>query len=48
MLGLGCDLQPGLHHPQMTFNQNAIYTGMEILARTVLNTIKAYKTGELA
>lgn len=47
MLGLGCDLQPGLHHPKMTFNQNAIYAGIEILAKTVLNTIEAYKTGEL-
>lgn len=47
MLGLGCDLQPGLHHPQMNFNRKAIYAGIEILAKTVLNTIEAYKTGEL-
>ncbi|MBA9028173.1 M20 peptidase aminoacylase family protein [Peribacillus huizhouensis] len=43
MLGLGCDLQPGLHHPQMTFNHDCIYIGAEILARTVLQTIDAYE-----
>ncbi|WP_243292049.1 M20 peptidase aminoacylase family protein [Bacillus sp. FJAT-47783] len=48
MLGLGCDLQPGLHHPKMTFNRNAIYSGIEILTKAVLNTIEAYKMGELA
>jgi amidohydrolase len=40
MLGLGCDLQPGLHHPKMTFHKNAIYDGIEILAKTLLNTLK--------
>ncbi|MBB5173886.1 M20 peptidase aminoacylase family protein [Texcoconibacillus texcoconensis] len=38
MLGLGCDLKPGLHHPQMTFNQDALKNGVEILYRAVLNT----------
>ncbi|GIN84378.1 amidohydrolase AmhX [Heyndrickxia sporothermodurans] len=47
MLGLGCDLKPGLHHPNMTFNRNAIYAGIEILAKTVLNTFDAYEKGEL-
>ncbi|AZV42461.1 M20 peptidase aminoacylase family protein [Peribacillus asahii] len=46
MLGLGCDLQPGLHHPQMTFNHDAIYAGIEILARTLLHTFAAYERGE--
>jgi amidohydrolase len=35
MLGLGCDLSPGLHHPQMTFNRDSLLTGIEILVRTV-------------
>lgn len=48
MLGLGCGLQPGLHHPKMTFNHQALYSGIEILAKTMLNTIKAYEKGELA
>ncbi|SER66566.1 M20 peptidase aminoacylase family protein [Psychrobacillus sp. OK032] len=40
MLGLGCDLTPGLHHPNMTFNQECIFTGIEILARTIMNTFQ--------
>lgn len=39
MLGLGCGLQPGLHHPNMTFNREALITGVEILTRTVLNAV---------
>ncbi|UAC49597.1 M20 peptidase aminoacylase family protein [Bacillus aquiflavi] len=38
MLGLGCDLKPGLHHPKMTFDQTALYTGIEILAKTIIRT----------
>ena len=40
MLGLGCDLSPGLHHPNMTFNQDSILTGIEILARAVIETFE--------
>ncbi|AOV07469.1 M20 peptidase aminoacylase family protein [Sporosarcina ureilytica] len=40
MLGLGCDLSPGLHHPKMTFNHESIHTGIEILARTVSQTFE--------
>ena len=39
MLGLGCGLQPGLHHPNMTFNRDSLITGVEILTRTVLNAV---------
>ncbi|AFL69557.1 M20 peptidase aminoacylase family protein [Sulfurospirillum barnesii] len=38
--GLGCDLTPGLHHPQMAFNKNALEHGKDILmlaAQKVLN-----------
>lgn len=38
MLGLGCGLAPGLHHPKMTFNTEQLISGVEILTRTVLNT----------
>lgn len=38
MLGLGCDLQPGLHHPAMSFNKNDLLTGIEILATVLLET----------
>lgn len=35
MLGLGCDLQPGLHHPEMHFEQQYLLEGAEILTRAV-------------
>lgn len=40
MLGLGCGLTPGLHHPKMTFNTNQLVTGVEILTRAVLKTFE--------
>ncbi|RAK23071.1 amidohydrolase [Anoxybacillus vitaminiphilus] len=42
MLGLGCDLQPGLHHPQMTFRREDLLAGIEILARAVMETFENY------
>lgn len=36
MIGLGCDLQPGLHHPKMTFNHEAIIYGTQILTALLL------------
>ncbi|SHK93844.1 M20 peptidase aminoacylase family protein [Desulforamulus aeronauticus] len=35
MLGLGCNLQPGLHHPEMTFEEKYLIDGAEILARAL-------------
>jgi amidohydrolase len=43
MLGLGCDLSPGLHHPKMKFNEECIHTGSDILARVVLLTAQEVK-----
>ncbi|MET0785822.1 MAG: M20 peptidase aminoacylase family protein [Paenisporosarcina sp.] len=43
MLALGCDLSPGLHHPKMTFNEECIHTGSDILARVVLLTADKVK-----
>ncbi|WP_433746457.1 M20 peptidase aminoacylase family protein [Falsibacillus pallidus] len=40
MLGLGCDLQPGLHHPHMTFRKEAMFYGMDILSKAVLKTLQ--------
>jgi amidohydrolase len=40
MLGLGCGLRPGLHHPKMTFDRKALITGTEILTRTILTTFQ--------
>ncbi|MDR7078549.1 amidohydrolase [Neobacillus niacini] len=36
MIGVGADLQPGLHHPKMTFNKSALNIGARILAETLL------------
>ncbi len=43
MLGLGCDLKPGLHHPNMTFNKEALLTGIEILARVIILTFNKHE-----
>lgn len=32
MLGLGCAVTPGLHHPNMTFNTERLHEGAQILA----------------
>ncbi|WP_132745854.1 M20 peptidase aminoacylase family protein [Scopulibacillus darangshiensis] len=40
MLGLGCDLAPGLHHPQMTFDRDALFSGIQILTTAILNTLE--------
>lgn len=36
MIGVGADLQPGLHHPKMTFDKSALDLGARILAETLL------------
>ena len=40
MLALGCDLKPGLHHPAMTFDREAMLTGAAILTQAVLMTLQ--------
>ncbi|WP_318502505.1 amidohydrolase [Bacillus sp. T3] len=36
MIGLGCGLSPGLHHPEMTFHLDALLYGTKILTKTIL------------
>ncbi|SOC13342.1 amidohydrolase [Ureibacillus xyleni] len=36
MLGLGCGVAPGLHHPQMTFNQQQLPVGARIITKALL------------
>lgn len=43
MLGLGCGLTPGLHHPHMTFDREAMFSGINILATAVLKTLEKDK-----
>ncbi|ASN04413.1 M20 peptidase aminoacylase family protein [Virgibacillus necropolis] len=40
VLGLGCDLKPGLHHPNMSFDHKMLIPGVEILTNTVLKTLE--------
>lgn len=40
MLGLGCGLVPGLHHPHMTFNREQLIVGVDILTRAVLSALE--------
>lgn len=35
MIGIGADLTPGLHHPRMTFNRDALQAGTVLLADTL-------------
>lgn len=36
MIGLGCGLQPGLHHPDMSFNKEALIYGTQILTQLLI------------
>lgn len=36
MVGLGCDLHPGLHHPNMSFDKEALLDGIQILTEIIL------------
>ena len=37
MIGIGADLTPGLHHPKMSFNKEALMTGAKVLTTTLRN-----------
>ncbi|MDN4524031.1 M20 peptidase aminoacylase family protein [Fictibacillus fluitans] len=39
MLGLGCDLAPGLHHPNMTFDHQALEAGTGILINVIFKAL---------
>lgn len=40
MIGLGCDLKPGLHHPKMTFDREALFNGINVLTEIIHLTTK--------
>ncbi|HWK23513.1 MAG TPA: amidohydrolase [Ureibacillus sp.] len=40
MIGVGADLTPGLHHPKMTFNKDALIIGAKVLTTTLHNAAK--------
>ena len=39
-IGLGCDLTPGLHHPQMKFDVGSLINGVDILRHMVARVLK--------
>jgi amidohydrolase len=39
MLGLGCGVTPGLHHPFMTFNRQQLAVGVDILTKALVATL---------
>ncbi|MDQ0214105.1 amidohydrolase [Oikeobacillus pervagus] len=41
MLGLGADLTPGLHHPNMIFDHRAIPIGVKILSTAILKGLQS-------
>lgn len=43
MVGLGCGLSPGLHHPKMTFDHHTMHHGSDVLLDTIL---RASEKGE--
>lgn len=40
MIGVGANLAPGLHHPKMTFDQRALFDGINVLTTTLKNAAK--------
>ena len=40
MIAVGANLAPGLHHPYMTFDSSALFTGADVLTQTLKNAAK--------
>lgn len=43
MLAIGCDLQPGLHHPGMTFDRSVLEEASDIIVETVLQHRRSHE-----
>lgn len=43
-IGLGCDLTPGLHHPEMKFDRGSLINGVNIL-QYIVHRMLGFKTG---
>lgn len=46
MLGLGCGVTPGLHHPHMTFNRQRLPMGAEIITRALVLALQQVERSE--
>lgn len=40
MLGLGCGVKPGLHHPKMNFNIEQLAVGIDIITKALLRALQ--------
>lgn len=40
MIGIGANLAPGLHHPNMMFEEQALFDGIDVLTTTLKNAAK--------
>jgi len=45
MLGIGCGVTPGLHHPEMTFNQKRLPTAARIITRALVLALQQVGRG---
>lgn len=46
MLGLGCAVSPGLHHPEMTFNREQLLVGAQIITNAIVLAYKQLEGSE--
>ncbi|WP_090867598.1 M20 peptidase aminoacylase family protein [Oceanobacillus limi] len=44
MLAIGCDLKPGLHHPNMTFKHEAIPEAAQVLTQALIHTAENFSS----
>lgn len=47
MLGIGCGVTPGLHHPDMSFNKERLPTSAEIIARALTLALNHIERSEV-
>lgn len=46
MLGLGCGVTPGLHHPEMTFNRDYLSVAAQIITNVLTRTLRFVGSNE--
>lgn len=46
MLGLGCGVVPGLHHPEMTYDRKYLKPGVEIIVAAIKKALKGIESSD--
>src|SRR5699024_2012107 len=46
MLGLGCGVHPGLHHPEMTFDRSYLIPGVNIIVAAIKQALKCIESSD--